>query len=123
MAVGLTAYLLKQGYPPGEITVLTPYLKQLSDIRASGPSPSHPRTRRRLSSHGPCPTPHPQAALSKVVLTFTDERDEAALEFLDLPEAGDGGIADGEAPAPQGPQQAITRASLRDRVRTATIDK
>lgn len=33
MVVGLTSYLLKQGYAPGEITVLTPYLKQLFDIR------------------------------------------------------------------------------------------
>lgn len=33
MVVGLTLYLLKQGYRPGDITVLTPYLKQLANIR------------------------------------------------------------------------------------------
>ena len=57
MVTAFTCYLLKQGYQAGEITVLTPYLRQLFELRA---------------------------ALSKVVVTYTDERDELALEALTL---------------------------------------
>lgn len=46
MVVGLTLYLLKQGYRPGDITVLTPYLKQLANIRV-GRHPTLAASRRK----------------------------------------------------------------------------
>jgi hypothetical protein len=65
-----------------------------------------------------------KAALSKTVLTFADEEDEAALDALQDLEAQ-------QATQPQSEQQkkgreeekGLTQASARDRVRTATIDK
>lgn len=96
MVTALTCYLLKQGYRAGEITVLTPYLRQLFELRA---------------------------ALSKVVVTYTDERDELALETLALEgeeetqgEEGRQGAESAASPS------ALYRASAKDRVRMATID-
>lgn len=65
-----------------------------------------------------------KAALSKTVLTFADEEDEAALDALQDLEAQ-------QATPPQSEQQkkgreeekGLTQATARDRVRTATIDK
>ena len=33
MVVGIACHFLSQGYEPGQITILTPYLGQLSEIR------------------------------------------------------------------------------------------
>jgi superfamily I DNA and/or RNA helicase len=33
MVVGLVGYLLRQGYGPGEVTIITPYLGQLLKLR------------------------------------------------------------------------------------------
>jgi len=98
MVTAFTCYLLKQGYQAGEITVLTPYLRQLFELRA---------------------------ALSKVVVTYTDERDELALEALTLEGEKEDDTEDGKsqrATKSAAPPSALYRASAKDRVRMATID-
>ena len=92
MVTAFTCYLLKQGYQAGEITVLTPSLRQLFELRA---------------------------ALSKVVVTYTDERDELALEALTLEGEKEDDTEDGKS---QRASKSAAPPSAKDRVRMATID-
>jgi hypothetical protein len=137
MVVGLTLYLLKQGYRPGDITVLTPYLKQLANIRVgiiyiSIYSIHYVCLQNR---HSYAPTAYgltffvaafnmgQKAALSKTVLTFADEEDEAALDALQDLEAQQAAQPQSEQKKGREEEKGLTQASARDRVRTATIDK
>lgn len=97
MMTALTSYLLKQGYQAGEITVLTPYLRQLFELRV---------------------------ALSKVVVTYTDERDELALKALTLEDEKEDETQGEESQrgTKSAASSALFQASAKDRVRMATID-
>ena len=73
-----------------------------------------------------------QAALSRVVMTFVDERDQEELEQINQEDEEDGEErssisssgrqrgGDSTMLTPEGP---LIRCSAKDRVRTATIDK
>lgn len=64
-----------------------------------------------------------KAALSKTVLTFADEEDEAALDALQDLEAQQAAQPQSEQKKGREEEKGLTQATARDRVRTATIDK
>jgi hypothetical protein len=101
MVVGFARYLLLQGYAPGEITILTPYLGQL----------------KRL-----------QTLLAKTTLVFIDDRDEEELDKLGSKkgrETGDAEIwpaADIDDHQQNNDNDFSVVESIGKRLRLATID-
>lgn len=100
MVVELAAYLLRQGYSPGQITVLTPYVGQLLAIRS---------------------------ALSQKVMVFVDERDQEEIEELEekkTEKAGSGNTKSSSNASANSDAESlrIHESSVKNMVRMATVD-
>lgn len=68
MAVATVKYLLQQGYAPGQLVVLTPYLGQLLEIHRAMRAETQVHTRMHTRSHSPA---RACAQLGLISLTFS----------------------------------------------------